>query len=1328
MDLQREQEIQQPLLEGQIANQSQTNEKKTKGLVPAINKEYQWILDQFRETDYSKADSRIKSIPFIFEKDGKNISVKQTIMIPHKKMLVVEYSYDNKDEFRKIDFIDFKTFQILKTVELTVKNSVSKIFYTEFNDVDYIFYPEQYSVYLIKLDDMLGEKSDQHLIQFDFQKDGYFFNAYVTDKFSILLVYNENTYIFKLDNSPIDQIKPDEKVGFKINIMSHLELEKYRNECQSLQSFVKDSDQSFYRFQSKDYSYDSLYKLRNHFIFHYQSEEKTIFIDNNSLQKVKQFDKIYYSIKHLDFTNLREGYKLVPIMYEGKQVFKRDYLDNISNYLIHNSKQDDLIVLLDLNSGIKKEISWKEQGKCKEYLRLDHQAMFNPNFIEMISSWSDKYKLVDHINIEDIFIKIDYEYIYLNDNRRVKWSDFRNKSGFLFEKDFRFCIMHNYLNDKQYILVQSSSNKLVYFDKQNQNFQEINFTEELKILRDPKEATLDENLGYLLIKYQDDVRIFSQKDWMIIKDISGPWQSNSFFMKNNYIQINSEQQGTNIIFFKNKKVDKIIQIQQLKSFKDLSIFKSSQKEFNYKANYIFRNEGQGRDFQLYNMTLNNFEDLFNEELLIQPVFPAFYFDYAYKININSSQVEIFIKGEQQQVGYFDVDISDHLIQTYGEIITLPNEVIIQELTHNVKNYFKFVAGYGTVFGLFQNNLTALEVIVKQLSLKDKESLPILICQRMIGEDSPLDFSIKNHQQKIINIILSMIIKYQDHILFNQLIDKNFCELIMQQIDLQEYFDSHLPIYEILDVSYPSQHSDSKELIEGIRLDNPKDVHQKYDELFGGKLDDKIHEDNFIASIEYHLINLPTTLSINPEYLMKVLSLTEKPEYFENKTIQIIINFKWNKYSQQFYKNRFYVYLIFMASFIFDIFYSTYATQKNQEETEVSSQEAEDSLPNIWIKITTKIICSLVLIYFLIYEIKQIRIQRSEYLNDGWNLFDFSHILAFTTFCILDFISQNQDNLILIKILVILLSFMKLFFFLRIYDGFSFLVQMMAGVFKDLKYFLIFFIIFILQFGMIFLVLFKAKQIDEYNGVNKLAYFLMAFRISSGDFQLDDYHSQDDGLVILTWMIWLIAVMTLNIVFMNFIIAVISESYERVMQKLVAESYRVKANMIVEREQLFNKDDLTSQKYFPNFIVVRRPLNTESNDAGEWQGFIKDLKYTIRTTVAKSKGEIIQNLQAIQTQNLKNGQNLEKQFCQLQENSKNDFSLLRTEFHSILDGLATQVKGLKVDKIDTKGEEIDLQVKNFDAKVGGIDSKVLKIQEDMEFLKSSMTQLLQKINQ
>ncbi|CDW79710.1 wd-40 repeat protein [Stylonychia lemnae] len=462
--------------------------------------------------------------------------------------------------------------------------------------------------------------------------------------------------------------------------------------------------------------------------------------------------------------------------------------------------------------------------------------------------------------------------------------------------------------------------------------------------------------------------------------------------------------------------------------------------------------------------------------------------------------------------------------------------------------------------------------------------------------------------------------------------------------------------------------------------------------------------------------------------MQVLSETDKPDYFENKIIQSIIKFKWNSYTKSFYQNRFYIYLIFMTSFIIDIFYSTYASQKEQaSDTEI---QKPNKLVYILFKISTKIICSMVLFFFLIYEIKQIKVQKKDYLYDGWNYFDFSHIIAYTAFCILEFTNEDQDFLILIKILVIVLSFMKLFFFLRIYDGFSFLIQMMASVFKDLKYFLIFFIIFILQFGMIFLVLFKAQQIDEYNGVNKLAYFLMAFRISSGDFQLDDYHTQEDGLVIFTWIIWVLAVITLNIVFMNFIIAVISESYERVMQKLVAESYRVKANMIVEREQFFTKSDLESLKYFPNYIVVRRPINTESNDSGDWQGFIKDLKYTIRTTTAKSKADIIQNLQSVKTQNQENKQQLDVLINQnsqhLNSNEGLDEKISKMLQQTLDQALQNSNNDFKQIKTEVNG--LDVQSKSLEIKVDGLVSQVLRIQDDMDFIKNSMTQMLKNYNQ
>jgi hypothetical protein len=57
--------------------------------------------------------------------------------------------------------------------------------------------------------------------------------------------------------------------------------------------------------------------------------------------------------------------------------------------------------------------------------------------------------------------------------------------------------------------------------------------------------------------------------------------------------------------------------------------------------------------------------------------------------------------------------------------------------------------------------------------------------------------------------------------------------------------------------------------------------------------------------------------------------------------------------------------------------------------------------------------------------------------------------------------------------------------------------------------------------------------------------------------------------------------------MNFIIAVISESYEKVMMKLKSEVYKQKANMIHERELHFTKIDFINPELFPYFILIRR---------------------------------------------------------------------------------------------------------------------------------------------
>ena len=73
--------------------------------------------------------------------------------------------------------------------------------------------------------------------------------------------------------------------------------------------------------------------------------------------------------------------------------------------------------------------------------------------------------------------------------------------------------------------------------------------------------------------------------------------------------------------------------------------------------------------------------------------------------------------------------------------------------------------------------------------------------------------------------------------------------------------------------------------------------------------------------------------------------------------------------------------------------------------------------------------------------------------------------------VLDYMETQYIATTYLQVLVISLSFLKICFFLRIYEGFGFLVSLMSGVFTDIKYFFALWVLFLCWFGIIFTVLF-----------------------------------------------------------------------------------------------------------------------------------------------------------------------------------------------------------------------------------------------------------------
>ena len=177
------------------------------------------------------------------------------------------------------------------------------------------------------------------------------------------------------------------------------------------------------------------------------------------------------------------------------------------------------------------------------------------------------------------------------------------------------------------------------------------------------------------------------------------------------------------------------------------------------------------------------------------------------------------------------------------------------------------------------------------------------------------------------------------------------------------------------------------------------------------------------------------------------------------------------------------------------------------------------------------------------------------------------------------------------IITVVTSLMKQFFYMRIMKAYSYIVTMMTNVIKDLVVFMVFFFILVFMFSMIFDVIAK-NDAPEYLMISPFfANILTTLRLALGDFDFGIISNPKKELNtkqhILFWIVWCIMVALSSLIFLNFIIAEVSNSYGKVRVRVDEEVQKERANLINEVEGLMSKKyKEKNKKLFPKYTVIR----------------------------------------------------------------------------------------------------------------------------------------------
>lgn len=263
----------------------------------------------------------------------------------------------------------------------------------------------------------------------------------------------------------------------------------------------------------------------------------------------------------------------------------------------------------------------------------------------------------------------------------------------------------------------------------------------------------------------------------------------------------------------------------------------------------------------------------------------------------------------------------------------------------------------------------------------------------------------------------------------------------------------------------------------------------------------------------------------------------------------------------------------------------------------------------------------------------------QYISDNGNKLDLLMLAAFVCYFVLrlgytfhgvnviipsvigvsnyEAMTPDWFALMILNVLISIQIVIKICFFCKVNERFGMLVQLILTCIHDVEAFAIFMVIWLFAFTLIFILLGANDDVGQtYVDLNEFwGYFFLIWENSIGNINPPTYHFWMDKLnnskmepyqttsshltIYIIWFMWFANQALILIILLNFLIAVISQSYENVMNSSVPFKYQQRCELIREAAVIYEAFGLSTTY---SIVVLQANIGGEGG-SGDWAGFV-----------------------------------------------------------------------------------------------------------------------------